>query len=377
MEQRKRARLLRPTDWPIFHTILLGVVAVVALGLGATSFVSARTLQTDLREGIGAVFESLASTHMSHLADILSEQLSILRLIALTDQVRVDVATANAGYSGDQATVEAQLLALDEQWRAAADDSQLVQSIVNPQLNRLAFQLLNYRETFPHHVEIFLTDRYGGLLAATNRTSDYYQADEGWWQAAYNNGQGAFHIGQPAYDESADYVALNMAAPIVSESREVVGIVRTTFRMDAIYQAVGRVQFGGTGHVLVMDSTGLVIADSHLEHLGKDVSLSLGATEIPGAMSGWDDMVDEEGAPVLAGHAAIAGTEIDHEDEAAAIQPLGWVLFVAQSQAEAYAPVACAIRTGYLAAGALILIGAGLGFVVARMVVSRRAGREP
>jgi len=46
------------------------------------------------------------------------------------------------------------------------------------------------------------------------------------------------------------------------------------------------------------------------------------------------------------------------------------VLFAAQSQAEAYAPVASATRTGLLAAGVFALVAAGLAFVVARTVVT-------
>jgi GAF domain-containing protein/HAMP domain-containing protein len=349
---------------------LLGTVAVVALALGVTILVNARTLQTDLREEIGAEFESLARAQMSHLADILSEQLTILRSITLIDQVKEDVATASTRYSGDQAAIEAQLLAIDEQWLAAADDSQLVQSIVDPQSNLLTFQILDFMEAFPDHVELFLTDRYGGLLAATGRTSDYYQADEDWWQVAYNAGRGAFYIGQPEYDESAGYTALNMAAPIISESGEVIGIARTTFRVDAIYQAVGRVQFGETGQVTVIDSAGLVVADTYPERVGAQVPPSWGTPEMLQMASHWHELVDEEGVPILTGHATISGIEIEHEDKAKAIRALGWVLFVTQSQAEAYAPVASATLTGFVAIGVFALIAAGLAFVVARTVVT-------
>ncbi len=371
MEQRTRTRLLRPADWPIFYKILLGVVAVVMLALGVTTYVYARILQADLREEIGLEFETLASAQMNHLADIFSEQLTLLQSIALIDLVKVRAALRDARYHGDQAAIEARLLDLDQQWRAAADDDILVQAIVNPQLNSLASQLLDHQETFPDHVEIFLTDRYGGLVAATGRTSDYYQADEEWWQAAYNEGRGAFYIGQPEYDESAGYTALNMAAPIFAvEGNEVVGVARTTFRVDAIYEAVNRLQFGQTGHVTIIDSAGLVISDPHPEYLGEQMPPSWSIPDILATTSGWREMEGKEGVPVLAGYAAIFGAEIEHEDEAEAIQALGWVLFVHQAQSEAYAPVAGAIRTGFLATGVFALVAAGLAFVIARMTVT-------
>ena len=33
--------------------------------------------------------------------------------------------------------------------------------------------------------EFFVTDKYGALVASSNKTTDFYQADEAWWQKAY------------------------------------------------------------------------------------------------------------------------------------------------------------------------------------------------
>jgi len=47
-----------------------------------------------------------------------------------------------------------------------------------------------FRELYPYHIEVFVTDAKGALVAATNRTSDYYQGDETWWQnTAGENGR--------------------------------------------------------------------------------------------------------------------------------------------------------------------------------------------
>ncbi len=364
-------RRLRPADWPMMVKGLVGVITVIGLALGITTYVNARTFQTELREKIGAEFETLASAQMNHLADILSEQLTILQSIALSDAVKQEAEAANERYNGDAAAIEAQLLAVDEQWQAASDDSQLVQSIVNPQSNEIAFQLLDYAESFPDHVEILLTDRYGGLLAATGRTSDYYQAEEAWWQAIYNGGEGAFYIGQPEYDGSTGYTALNMAVPIVSEETdEVIGVVRTAYRVDAIHRVVSNLQFGETGHVTVADSDGLVVADPNPEHIGERVPSSWYTADVLNMPSHWHEIVDEEGVPALMGQATTARIEGKREDKSRAIQSLGWVLFVTQSQAEAYVPVTSAVRAGLLAAGAFAVVAAGLAFMIARVVVT-------
>jgi GAF domain-containing protein len=366
----ERSRWFRPGDWSIQVKVLLGMVAVVMLALGVATAVNAFSLYTDLREEIGTNFQNLAANQVSSLSEILSKQLTMLQSLTLVHEVQDSAVTASARYDGDQETIEAELLEMDQQWLAAADDSQLVQSILDPRSNRITRQLLGFMESFPDHVEIFMTDRYGGLLASTGRTSDYYQADEGWWQAAYNGGQGAFYIGQPEYDESAGYTALNMAIPIYGEDGQIAGIVRTTFRVDAVYQAVSALRLGETGHVAIIDSAGLIVADPNLEHIGEAVPQSWLATEIVDAASGWQELVDAEGDSVLAGHASFAAATLENQAEEDAVRSLGWVLFLAQLQSEAYAPVTGAVWRGILAAGAFALVAAGLALVVARALVT-------
>ncbi len=277
--------------------------------------------------------------------------------------VREGAATANAHWGDDEAFIESQLLAIDVQWRAADDDSQLVQSIVNPEINSLAAQLLEYTKAFPDHAEIFLTDRYGGLLAATNRTSDYYQADEEWWESAYNNGWGAFYIGQPEYDASSGGVALNMAAPIFSDG-QVIGVARTTFRVDAVYRLVGEMEFGQTGGATLVDSEGVIVADSNRERLGEQVPPSWLPPEMLQETSYWREAVDDQNNSVL-----LAGARVEYEDIDTSVYNLGWVIIVHQSQTEAYAPVASATRVGVVSMEIFTLVAAGLAFIMARGLV--------
>ncbi|KKK49358.1 hypothetical protein LCGC14_3135860, partial [marine sediment metagenome] len=61
----------------------------------------------------------------------------------------------------------------------------------------------------PHVVEVLLTDRFGQLLAATGRTSNFYQADEAWWQATYRKGKGRVHVTEVSWDDSAKVDSLS------------------------------------------------------------------------------------------------------------------------------------------------------------------------
>ena len=73
-------------------------------------------------------------------------------------------------------------------------------------------------------VEIFITGKKGLNTCQTNKTSDYYQADEEWWQATYNNGIGK---GEVEFDESAASQAIPLYIPIVDpETSEAIGVAK-------------------------------------------------------------------------------------------------------------------------------------------------------
>lgn len=362
-------RWLRPTDWSVLVQVSLGMAVVVILASSVITYANMRILRAEMRKQIGVEFATMANNQMAHLVDILSEQITVLRGLTLVDHVKVGTATANANYSGDPAIIQAQLLAIDEQWQAATDDDPLIQAVTDPESNQLTVQLLNYRAAFPDHVEILLTDRYGGLVAATGRPVDYYQADENWWQMAYNRGRGAIYISQPYYDETSGSGALSIAVPITAESGDVIGIAHSTLNVDTIYRVVDEMGFGETGHVTLVDSNGHIIADTHPAYVGGQAPSSWVAPENMLASDRWHEGMNAEGIPSLIGHATIAGTEIEDKEEAGAIYALAWVLYVHQTQEEADRPVTRVIWTGFLVTGAFALGAVLLALLLARGIL--------
>ena len=75
--------------------------------------------------------------------------------------------------------------------------------------------------------EIFVVDTYGLNVGQTNKTTDFYQADEDWWVRSYNEGVGlAFH-GPIEFDESAQKVAIALYVPIIDPATSrAIGVVK-------------------------------------------------------------------------------------------------------------------------------------------------------
>jgi hypothetical protein len=164
-----RASIFKPQDWPIFYKVVIFAVALVVLVLGVITYVNSRILQTELQEKTGEEFTILASSQLNSLANLLDQQLTILRTLTLSEPIRYSVEVANLDYLDDEASGEAQMMAVEESWLTDPDDSPLVQGIISPHSNQITAQLLDYRANFSDHLQLFVTDGYGGLLAATDR----------------------------------------------------------------------------------------------------------------------------------------------------------------------------------------------------------------
>lgn len=90
------------------------------------------------------------------------------------------------------------------------EDEWLGRCLDNPAVDRMrAFQRLH-----PRHVEILLTDATGCLVAASNKTSDFYQADESWWREAAILPSHEARLEGISYDESARVYSVSVALPV-------------------------------------------------------------------------------------------------------------------------------------------------------------------
>lgn len=71
--------------------------------------------------------------------------------------------------------------------------------------------------------ELFVTESHGFNVVTTNRTSDFVQSDEEWWQRA---SRGEFFQGQAVFDSSASVISLEMAAPVINRAGRRVGVIK-------------------------------------------------------------------------------------------------------------------------------------------------------
>lgn len=127
----------------------------------------------------------------------------------------------------------------DQHWNDASTTvTDFKQSLLE---NTLANELGEFSEFFYEkyeyrvYPEIFVTNKFGANIAQTGQTSDYYQADEIWWQNAVAFGT---YVGPVKYDESTEVHSVTIAVSIVDEAGESVGVIKAELNVQEIAGAI-------------------------------------------------------------------------------------------------------------------------------------------
>ena len=122
--------------------------------------------------------------------------------------------------------------------------------------NQLSLRLQSLVEGDRDVNELFIADRYGYVIAASQKTTDFYQADESWWQESYS---GKTFVGDIEFDESSDTVGLIIALPVKNKAGEVIGVCKVVLNLAHMWEFLNDMGVGDTGHVTLLNEQGQVI----------------------------------------------------------------------------------------------------------------------
>ena len=128
---------------------------------------------------------------------------------------------------------DADIADLDGKWTKSASDDPWIKSFL---INAVANTLSDFQEKNLGFVEIFVTDGRGLNVGQTNKTSDFYQADEEWWVDAFNNGAGKTYHGELEYDESAKSESIPVFAPVKDENGRTIGVIKAVLSIIVLRQ---------------------------------------------------------------------------------------------------------------------------------------------
>ncbi|MFY9526492.1 MAG: sensor domain-containing diguanylate cyclase [Limnochordia bacterium] len=237
--------------------IVLGVLIVTVLTFVMASF-HRNAFVTSRLEASQNAAQAIAIHIDGHLKGLARTTATLATMPAL----KGSVLASNAAYDSlDPLEREAEIDRLDKLWRAAidAEDPFLEEFLHNPTADLLREQQNIVDDLFG---EIFLTNRYGAVIAATGQLTNFAQGDEYWWQAAVHGGEGRVFFDDRGYDVSVGDFVLGVTAPVYHDG-EVVGVLKNNLRILDLFGEIiehysplyepGSVQIARSGGLVIWE----------------------------------------------------------------------------------------------------------------------------
>lgn len=301
--------------------LALGVILVLGSGQARLRDSYGRQL-AEVAERTAAAVDSYVFRRIVDVS-ILARVPDLPRLAAAENQRPLDTAAVQV---------------LDRQWKS---EPVLPAGLATAIMLNPAAQFFNgIVEHDPVYREIMLTDRFGRLIGASNRTSDYYQADEAWWREVVGDGvHGRVSVSDVLWDDSAKAYALDIAVPVNDSSTgTLVGVLKTSADVREMLAAVAGVQLGATGHaVLVREDGSIVFGRMPVTPGARFFAADLlrerlqGARKAGPAFATYFSARDADGQQQVVG---VASTQLGRS-----YPTMAWLVAVYQSDHELFAPI--------------------------------------
>jgi len=259
----------------------------------------------------------------------------------------------------DKALKVNELADLDAGWAALPETAPPLKEIL---ASPIARKLRRMQQDAPYVAEVLVTDRFGQLQAATEKTSDYYQADEDWWRQAFADGRGKIYVPPVQYDQSAGLWSINVCMPIIFND-EVVGVAKAVLDISN-WVRYERTVGDERAELMIVQRDGKIVSRADT------VPLTAGA-------SAWDDAIGRAAAPGwrLTPDGRIQGYAPAHFEVgvgALGIETPRWIVVASMGRSEALGEV-------YWLSGVALAIGAAVVaglFAVGLLLVDRSLVRR-
>lgn len=155
---------------------------------------------------------------------------------------------------------------LNDRWMKTADlyDPFISSYMTNP----VALFLKEHMEKNKgEYGEIFLTNRYGTIIATTGKLTTLAHAHKYWWLASFAEGMGRGFLDDRGFDASVEGYVIGVTVPVM-EDGEIIGIVKFNVNMDDILlDTVQGFKLGETGDLKVARSGGGIVREKGKEIL--------------------------------------------------------------------------------------------------------------
>ncbi len=365
----------------ILSMLLVGTVPLFA-GLLMAFLQGSR----EIREVSGESFKALATETARKLDLVVGDEIGRASRIAVDPVIVAELERRRDRIESlSEPQARAVLAAQAARWHAR--DTALIKDLTDNTLARLLRQYETGSKGDPGHSlpqavrsatkALFLTDKMGALVASLNADVPYAHGGTAWWQGAFNKGVGSTYIEDVAFDDRIGAYVFTLSVPVMDSIRyEAIGVLHRILDAKEFFSpAIAPIRFGKTGHVMLIDSRGIVMNCPILPtgaRLADADLVSLVTPLEPGWVNAPSDGHGSRTSSII-GFAPLPETSRATNGSS----DTAWHTFVWQSSSELFAPIRHLFTWlsvfGLAAVGLLIMLGS---FAAGRIVTPIRQLQE-
>ncbi|MCK5311256.1 MAG: PAS domain S-box protein, partial [Desulfobacteraceae bacterium] len=251
----------------LFSTIFAtGLVVLILLLLGIYKFSYNSIIESQFM-----YTKSIANEVSDDIDHILFEKVKTALTLANTPIIEKFLETSNVTYADlpDKKRKESINL-LNKKWKSTKDHKDPF--ILKFTDNIVSRHLKNQQAVLKgEYGEIFLTNKYGALVASTSKLSTYAHGHKYWWLGSYNNGTGAVFFDDRGYDDSVGGYVLGLVVP-VRKGSEIIGILKCNLNiLGSISKLISGAQDKLLGKFKLIRSGGMVVFEEGFEPLSTQI----------------------------------------------------------------------------------------------------------
>lgn len=241
----------------IKYKFIMIILCLAIIMVTISGFFAYRLQRDLLRNVISHHNEEIAIQVSNTLSMIILEEIDDIKVYVSNVILREALASSNLMHSNKSAEeIKTYMIEMDEKWASAKVEDTLVNKYTE---SIVGIGLQNIMENDFDVAEIFVTDKYGGLVAASNKTTDFYQADEEWWQKTINIDQPDVYIDDIVFDESINRLGFALAVSIKDELSNNIGVCKIVLDAKRIFEPLDKFELSETGHAVLVDGDGFII----------------------------------------------------------------------------------------------------------------------
>ncbi len=238
---------------------LFGLVIVLLLS-GGYDFISHYLIikqeMTNLR--------NIAKEVALHVESNLKEKITIATTLSSAPLIKATLLESNSNFAAlSNQRRKREIGRRNQQW---IKTTKVTDPFIQLHMNNPVAEYFKYQQRlFPREYgEIFLTNRYGVMIATTNKLTTLAHTYKYWWLGCYDDGRGKFFLDDRGFDVSVQGAVIGVVIP-VKDKNEIIGIVKCNMNIRGLLtDIIQNFNLRNSGRIKIARTGGLIVAEHNI-----------------------------------------------------------------------------------------------------------------